>query len=279
MTLQRAKPSPRVGKNSRAAARLSAAFAVACGVLGAGGCGRHVPLGDVGDGGAAILWAATFEPGDLSEWTSDGQGGSYRDPTAPLPAVTMTQAHRGHYAGSTTFTTVPGFTSLSYLYRDQPSPPVAYYSAWFYIPSSFAVKSYLSLSHFLCSFTNDDQNLVPIWDVNIYPRPDGSLVAHLLDYRTFSNTEQLVPIPVPVDAWVHFEVMMRKAADATGEVAVWQDDAPILDIQNVITTPTDRVQWDAGGSSDSLVPPTGVVYVDDAAISLMRLGTSDWAPP
>jgi hypothetical protein len=29
-------------------------------------------------------------------------------------------------------------------------------------------------------------------------------------------------------------------------------------------------------SSDDVAPPTAVVYVDDAAISLSRLGTSDW---
>ena len=44
-------------------------------VLLGGACGRRVYLGNLGDGGGAgILWQATFEPGDLSEWRVDGNG-------------------------------------------------------------------------------------------------------------------------------------------------------------------------------------------------------------
>ena len=39
----------------------------ACASLAAAACGQRVHLGEIGDGGANVLWSATFEPGDLSE--------------------------------------------------------------------------------------------------------------------------------------------------------------------------------------------------------------------
>jgi hypothetical protein len=146
------------------------------------------------------------------------------------------------------------------------------YSAWFYIPTSYQVRSWLSLTHFRSSQSGDGNNLVAIWDVNLYSRPDGSLIAHLFDYTKAINVEQANPIPVPIGRWFQFEVLLRKAADATGHVAVWQDGVLILDDPNVPTAPTDWVQWDAGGSSGDIVPSPATIYIDDAAISLSRIG-------
>ena len=47
-----------------------------CAALAAA-CDQHVSLGAIGDGGASMLWRGTFEGGDLSEWTSDGNGGGH----------------------------------------------------------------------------------------------------------------------------------------------------------------------------------------------------------
>ena len=248
-------------------------------MLAAGACERQVHLGDIGDGAAAVLWSSTFEVGDLSEWSKDGHGGAFFDNATAGPSATSEVAHRGRFAGMATVTTMPGTTSISYLFRNQPSVPEAYYSAWFYIPTSFAVKTWLSLIHFNGSRSGDGSDLSALWDLNLYPRLDGSLVAHLYDYVAQTNLEQTVPAPVPVARWVHFEVFIRKAADATGDIAVWQDGVSILDNRNVVTAANDWLQWDVGGSSDDVTPPRAVVYVDDAAISLARLGTRDWSGP
>jgi hypothetical protein len=236
-------------------------------------------MGDTGDGGTSLLWSATFEGGDLSEWMADGQGGVFVVGTTVSPSASADVAHRGRYAGKATMTPPGGgVDSLNYFFRNQPSPAEAYYSAWFYIPSSVTVRSWLSLHHFRCSRSGDGNNLYATWDLNLYPRLDGTLVAHLFDFVTARNLEQVAPIPVPLATWVHFEVLLRKAADATGAIAVWQDDVLILENRAVATAETDWVQWDAGGSSDDIAPLPAVVYIDDAAISLSRLGTADWSP-
>jgi len=249
--------------------------AAGTGAGGKGGAGGGVPFSDGGLGGATspVLWSATFEPGDLSEWLKDGHGGTYIDNAPVAPAPTLDIAHAGQFAGiSTVKPPVAGTASLNYLFRDQPSPPTGYYSAWFYIPPSYTVRGWLSLMHFRCSHTGDGNNMFPIWDVNLIPRTDGSLIAQLFNYVTAVNVSQIVPIPVPISKWVHLEMLLRKAPDATGEIAVWQDGVLIIDLQNVATAETDWVQWDVGGASNDVAPATGVVYIDDAAISTSRLG-------
>lgn len=245
----------------------------ACAALGATACGRHVYLGRLDDGGAGagILWQGTFEPGDLSEWLSDGNGGIYMDNLATAPAATQDMAHRGSYAGIATFAPLT-VTSFSYLYREQPSPPEAYYGAWFFIPASLQVGIFLSLHHFGYHRTAGSAETTPLFDFNVYPGTDGTLFAHLYDPAAMMNIDQTNPVPVPTARWVHFEIFLRKAADTTGRITIWQDGAQILDIPNLVTAPTDLLQWDAGGGSNDIAPSPATVYFDDATISSTRVG-------
>lgn len=260
----------------------------ACVALGATACGRHVYLGSLGDGGGlgggggadsgnggnGILWQATFEPADLSEWLSDGAGGIYKDNLATAPAPSQDVAHRGRYSGIATMAPVT-VTSFSYLFREQPSPPEAYYGAWFFIPASVEIRSWLSLLHFGFHRSASAQDTLPVWDFNVHPSSDGSLIARLFQSEpAVKNYEQSNPIPVPVGRWVHFEIMCRKAADATGRLTVWQDGQQILDLTNVVTAPTEWLQWDAGGGSNDIAPSPATVYFDDATISLTRVGVA-----
>jgi hypothetical protein len=250
---------------------------VALAALGAavGGCGREVHLGTIGDGAANVLWSATFEPGDLSEWTGDGQGGVNAQGIAIAPTPTLDMAHTGRYAGKATVMPALGMMdSINYFYRVQPSPPEAYYGAWFYIPPTFTVVTWLSLIHFRGSSTSDGgMNVFPSWDVNLYTQPNGSLAAQLYNYVTLVDLQQPNPIAVPLGRWVHFEIFFRKAATPTGELQVWQDDVLILDAQNVVTAQSDWNEWSVGAAANDITPGQGLVYVDDATISVTRLGS------
>jgi hypothetical protein len=200
----------------------------------------------------------------------DGKGGVYMDlPSAP-PAVSSAIAHRGQHSGAATIAPMAG-TPYSYLFRDQPSPPEAYYGAWFYIPASLEVPSWLSLLHFGYRQTAGGTTS-PVWDFNVHPGTDGRLIARLYQSAPIENIEQTNPIPVPIGAWVHFEILFKKAADATGHITVWQDGVQILDVASVLTAPTDLIQWDCGAGSGEVTPSPGTVYFDDATISSARVG-------
>jgi hypothetical protein len=239
---------------------------VAC-AAGLAACRQSADLGEIGDGGASLLWQATFEGGDLSEWTSGGNGGTRVENAPAAPTVTDQVAHGGRYAGVATIAPALGMDSLNYFYLRQPSPREAYYGAWFFVPSSITVGSWLSLIHFRGSSDGDPTNLTGIWDVNLYTLPTGDLAAQLGDFVSTFNLRQTLPVPVPRDTWVHFEVLFRKAADLTGRVAVWQDGALILDRAGVVTAPSPLVVWEVGAGSDELEPTPAAVYVDDLTIS------------
>lgn len=243
-------------------------------LLAAPACARQAELGSIGDGPASVLWRGTFEPGNLSEWTADGEGGSYSQNTPVKPTATLTMAHNGHYAGLFTIAPSAGMMSTGYLFRNQPSPPQGYYSAWYYVPSATTVGVWLSLSHFSGSETGDGKNLAALWDVNLYPLAGGGLAAQLYDYAgTGFNLRQVTPVPFPLDTWVQLEIYLSKATGPTGEVTVWQDGVQILERSNIATVSTDWVQWDAGGAADASTLPASV-YMDDAAISLVPVGPS-----
>jgi hypothetical protein len=245
-------------------------------LLAGAACARQADLGSIGDGPASVLWRGTFEPGDLSEWTSDGEGNVYTqnvDVTTQKPAATLAMAHSGRYGGILTIAPKASMASTSYLFRNQPSPPAGYYSAWFYVPSTIAVGAWLSLTHFSGSETGDGKNLSAIWDVNLYPLPAGGLAAQLFNYLTGGNTRQLTPVPFPLDTWTRLEVYLSKATGPTGELTVWQDGVQILQKMNIATVSNDWVQWDAGGAADATtLPSPASIYMDDAAISLVPLG-------
>jgi hypothetical protein len=254
---------------ARLDARTTGLFAC---LLACGACEKQADLGSIGDGPASILWRGTFEPGNLSEWTGDGEGGTYTQNVDMKSSATTAMAHSGRYSGLIAIAPTASMTSTSYLYRNQPSPAAGYYSAWFYVPSSITVGSWLSLTHFSGSQTGDGKNLFALWDVNLYALPGGGLAAQLYDYVHQVNLQQPTPVSVPLDAWVQFEVFLSKATGATGEVSVWQNGSLILQRSGVATVPNEWLQWDAGGASTNVLPTPAYVYMDDAAISLIRLG-------
>lgn len=249
--------------------------------LSGAACNWNANLGSVGDGPASLLWKATFERGDLSEWTAGNLGGTDVANTSSSPTVAFGSFHHGNGSHSAEIVIVPtlGMTSISYLYRQQPSPPAAYYSAWFYVPGNIAVPvgAYLSLVHFRGSKTPDGTELYAAWDINLYTQANGLLAAQLYDFKD-TDTQQSPPvIAFPTDEWVQLEVFLSKAVptDAgtpTGKIAVWQNGQLILERQGVSTVMNDFLEWNVGGTSNSISPIPASIYLDDAAISLVRLG-------
>jgi hypothetical protein len=252
-------------------------------------CNQNANLGWIGDGSASLLWHATFEPGDLSEWLGDGQGGIYADNTLTGPYASRGVPHHGGaWAGVMTVEPSASMNSLAYLYRQQPSPPTAYYSAWFYVPSTITLPvpgAWLSLCHFrgmdpVDAGAGRPASYSPLahWDVNLYQQADGSLAAQLFDYKAQRNTSQLqtlmYTVPFPTDQWVQLEVLFTKSSSQTGRIVVWQNGAKILWRDAADTLLNSWLQWDVGAAANYISPPAASIYMDDAAISTIPLGHS-----
>jgi hypothetical protein len=272
---------------------IASAWAIVIWAAAAGaGCGNQVHLGRIGDdgggggtggtgGGTGVLWRATFEPGDLSEWSGDGYGGPYVENATGSPVASTERVHNGRYAGRTSVAPTMGMLSFNYLYRNGPTPTEVYYSAWHYIPSGITLPyepgrtGWLSLVHFRGSPTGDGRNPYATWDLNVNQKGDGLLYAHLWNYRTQTNVERkttLPPLPTPFDRWVHIEILMRMATGPWGRLGVWQEGYLLLELEGVATVANDWVEWSIGSASNDVSPTPALLYVDDAAISLLPVG-------
>ena len=229
--------------------------------------------------GTGILWQATFEPGDLSEWLGDGNGGIYMDSLAGAPAASQDKAHRGAFSGIATFSPTV-VTSFSYLFREQPSPPEAYYGAWFFIPAALQVRSWLSLHHFGYHRTAGAE-ITPLWDFNVYPGPDGNADRPPLRLSGHGELRPGEPDPGPGGAVGPLRDLLpqgdatRRGASRSGRTASRSSTT-----RTWSTAPTDLLQWDAGGGSNDIAPSPAAVYFDDATISsdARRCGTMTTGP-
>jgi len=72
---------------------------------------------------------------------------------------------------------------------------------------------------------------------------------------------------VPIASWFHIEFRLRRAADATGEVALYQDGVLVMTLSNVVTDPSESAGWYVGNLANALAPSESTIYVDDVTVT------------
>jgi len=145
-------------------------------------------------------------------------------------------------------------------------PVDAYYGAWFYIPALTTNNHVWNLFHFQAG-----SDLHGLWDVSLSNDANGNLNLYVLNFLWVAPSDHLLSaqIPVPIGSWFHVEFHLKRAKDATGEAALYQDGQRVVDFGTLVTDNTDSTdfgQWFAGNLADSLLPPESTLYVDDVTI-------------
>ena len=227
------------------------------------GSGQAAPAGPV-------LWQADMETGDLSQWLA-GQGEAVFTTGTGWVAVTDQVAHCGQYALALGIQDAAGQLQAARIFRWQENPVEAYYSAWLLFPERYQTSLWWNVFQ----FKSKAESSQPMWVLNVGNRSNGDLVFYLWDaIRQETHHHQLTGerLSVPVGQWVHVEAFYRRATDSSGRIAIWQDGVPIFDIDGVQTAIADNVHWSLDNYTDRITPDNPVIYADDAAISLERLG-------
>lgn len=274
-------------------------------VGGAAGTGGAEPIGNAGEGGGA---GGDFsEPGGGGGVAGDAPvPACFGAPATsgrvqqgvPLPAPWQTgfeqgfceyQAPTGYcYEGSNagyrlvSTPTHTGATAMAFelemageegthqtrCVRQGTLPDAATYSAWYYVPSGVTAADNWNLFHFRGGMPNGV--LRHMWDVNIGVGDAGELALYVADTRTgrYRTHLQDTPVPLPTDRWFLLEFYLKRAADATGEVALFQDGQELLRVSGVSTDDNPFTQWYVGNYANSIQPPRSIVYVDDVSIRL-----------
>jgi hypothetical protein len=249
---------------------------VACALIGLAGAGCGPTL----DVGSDVLWSARFEGGTFGEWTGTPGGGVNANPMPPnLVEVSIDHTHKeSSYAAKLTIDAGPDGTQQNAgLVRKGNLPTEAYYSAWYYVPHSVTVGTFWVIFKFrMRAVAEDPTSESELYDFDLVNLPTGEMSVQLYDHRMggFAVPLDVASPVVPVGVWFQVEAFYRNAPDATGRVTYWLDGQQVVDVANHAMAPTPWVEWDAVSVGVNLTPSMEVLFIDDCAVSLTRVGPS-----
>jgi hypothetical protein len=229
------------------------------------GCDSTIDLG------SQILWSAHHEDGDLSEWMENGGGGWAADPPVTTVAATSEVARGGSYAVKLTNAAVDDYDT-SRVWRQAAYPAQAYYSAWYYLPQAYTTTAGWTIMQFRAPSAQDPSVLSYLLDVDLRSLPGGEMILSIFDHRAPYLRSPTPPavLPVPIGRWFQVEALYRNVADDGGHFSLWLDGQLNYDFARPFGVNT-TVYWSPCSSSYDLTPADAALYVDDAAISLVRL--------
>lgn len=255
-----------------------ACFAMALiGAVSAVGCGQQL------DVGSDVLWTARFEGGDLSEWMTVSGGGTAAFPAPNAIDVPGDRARRGKFAARLTIQTASdGSQANAGLSRTGFLPVDAYYSAWYYLPTTVNINTFWVIFKFRMRSVADDASTTDeLFDLNLANTSGGGMTLRLYDHRSGNDIPLDVAAPsVPVGTWFQVEAYYRNpggsandggALNSGGQLTFWLDGQKIVDVTGPMA-PTSWVAWDVVSVAVNLNPSTAVLYVDDCALSRSRVG-------
>ncbi len=225
-----------------------------------------------GENHTEVLWEATHETGDSSEWDRFQSGSIFNSGTGRVE-WTDEVAHGGTGSLALSVRRASGQTQAARIFRWAEDPSEAYYSAWFYFPELVQPERWWNIFQFKSKL---DDGSDPTWVVNVGNDSEGAMRLYLYDAITRTSHHETVTseaMEIPVGRWTHIEVFLRQAIDDSGQIALWQDGRLLYELDGVQTTLADNVQWSLNNYSDDLDPQDVTIFIDDAAIAAERQGT------
>lgn len=207
-------------------------------------------------------WKTGFETGSC-DYTRLG-GFCYADPAATF-AVVDSPVHSGRHAAAFSITTEAGLDGEQTRCVRQGKLPIdAVYGAWLYLPEAASGPRNWNLFHFRGGAPDNWHGL---WDVSIDASQDGSLFLYVFTALNGGNFfTPSPPVPVPIGSWFHVEFRLRRAADATGSMALYQDEQLLAQADSIVTDDSPSAQWYVGNLAAALTPSDYTLYVDDVTI-------------
>lgn len=217
------------------------------------------------DGPLPAPWQTSFEDGFCGY--KHQAGFCYTDAHSEYRLVTS-PVHTGPFAAAFDFhpTDRPGERQARCV-REGVLADEAYYGAWYFVPSSLSEARTWNLFHFQGG--PPGELLHSLWDVSM-DDSSGALAVFVLDSINGDRYEAMAPVPIPRNRWFRLEFYLKRSAEATGEIALFQDDTELLRRADLITDDSPFGQWYVGNWTNSLTGAnsTTTVYVDDVTVRL-----------
>ena len=181
--------------------------------------------------------------------------------------IVTSPVHSGRYAAA--FRVTSGETNgyQTRCVRQGVLPNAAYYGVWYFVPARARNSALWNLLHFRGGDASRQHGL---WDVSLATRPDGELEATVFDFLNGRTYRVANSRPIPIGEWFHFEFYLKRAADRTGEIALYQDGELLVQAMNIVTDDSEWGQWYLGNLATGLMPADSTLYVDDVTIRETR---------
>lgn len=212
----------------------------------------------------ASPWSTGFED-QFCDYTQLA-GFCYAAPSASYTTVTS-PVHSGRFAAAFKVTGDEPDGHQTRCVRQGVLPTAAYYGAWYFVPERAENAELWNLVHFQ---GGDPSSQHGLWDISLVNGTDGELEVVVFDFLNSMARSPETPTPIPIGAWFHMEFYLKRAADATGEFALYQDGALLMEATNLITDDSNWGQWYVGNLAIGLQPPGSTLYVDDITIRSTR---------
>ena len=230
------------------------------------------------DIGSDVLWATDHESGELDDWYAGNGGGLLGKDDEGSVVVAQGTAHSGRYSLKLTDLAMSDEKGPG-IYRELQAPPDAYYSAWYYLPRLYQTNSQWTIQKFswrVDSAPEDPEDPEEIrhgHDLNLRTLPGGQVVLYVFSHDPTYLQAPLADPPafVPVETWFQIEVFYSARADETGKLLVWLNDRLVYDLEDRRTTGSHDVLWTPCNIGQNILPSPPELYVDDAAISRVRV--------
>jgi len=213
-----------------------------------------------------VPWSNGFEDGFCGYPGEDGPGYCYGDDKYLL----VTEPHRPGGRVAAEFKVFGDGYKQTRCVRQGILPEAAIYGAWYFIPEALQDAPNWNLFHFQGADTP-----VPrppdLWDVSLSEIGDsGNWELVVRDYLTpggstvYSGPDHKA---VPIGRWFHIELLLKRASDSTGKVALYQDGALLFEQKNLKSDASAFTQWYVGDWAERATPANSSLYVDDVSIS------------
>lgn len=210
-------------------------------------------------------WSTGFED-QFCDYT-ELAGFCYAEPNASYTTVTS-PVHSGRFAAAFKVTAGDENGHQTRCVRQGVLPDAAYYGVWYLVPEHATNPELWNLVH----FQGSDPPAAPhgLWDISLVNGMNGELEVVVFDFLNGIVRRPEAPTPIPIGSWFHLELYLKRAADATGEVALYQDGALLFRATDLITDDSSWGQWYVGNLATDLTPPESTLYVDDVTIRATR---------
>jgi hypothetical protein len=213
----------------------------------------------------AVPWSTGFEA-QFCDYTALA-GFCYAEPLASYTIVTS-PVHSGRSAAAFRVEAGNSRGHQTRCVRQGSLPTAAYYGAWYFVPELVTNSDLWNLIHFEGNDGSGPHH--GLWDISLVNGTGGALEVVVYDFLNGRVRRPATPKPIPIGSWFHLELYLKRAADATGEVALYQDGQQLVRAENIVTDDSSWGQWYVGNLASALTPSDSTLYVDDVTIRATR---------